>query len=71
MTCNFTGLTALNALKLTSLFNSSIQAMTLPNPNTLREHLKKPSLRLLPYGFYVFGVFMALSAAAVLVSAQP
>jgi hypothetical protein len=44
--------------------------MTTLNPSTLTARLKKPSPRLLAYGFYIAGVVAAVMAAAVLISAQ-
>jgi hypothetical protein len=44
--------------------------MTTLNTSTLTARLKKPSPRLLAYGFYIAGVVTAVMAAAVLISAQ-
>jgi len=49
---------------------SGKNSMTALHHNTLSRRSKKPSPRLLAYGFYIVGVLAALIAAVVQVSAQ-
>jgi hypothetical protein len=50
--------------------NQGNNIMTTLYPGSLAARFKKPSPRLLAYGFYIVGVVTAVISAAVLISAQ-